>query len=45
MRDARTGYDYVGSGVVKSILVKKDDPNMTIGFQIDVMDPLDRKLR
>ena len=45
IREAVTGHDYVGTGVVKAIIVKRNDPDMTVSMQIDVMDPLDRKFR
>ena len=45
IKEAASGYEYVGTGVIKNIVVSRKDPDMTVHLQIDVMDPLDRKFR
>ena len=45
IKDLSAGKDYVGTGVVKNIIVSRNSPDMTVSLQIDVIDPLDRKFR
>ena len=35
--------EYLGTGVVKKIILSKHESYITVIFQIDVIDPLDRK--
>ena len=35
--------EYLGTGVVKKIILAKNETYITVIFQIDVIDPLDRK--
>ena len=38
-----SGKEYLGTGVVKKIILARNEPYITVIFQIDVIDPLDRK--
>lgn len=35
--------DYVGTGVVKIVRIKRGHPNLEVILQIDALDPLNRK--
>ena len=37
--------EYVGSGTIKKVLIKSGDPLLTVIFQLDIRDPLDRNKR
>ena len=39
------GAEYLGTGVVRRVKVYKGDPNLQVTLQIDIIYPLDRKLR
>ena len=39
------GADYVGTGVIKKVLVNRIDPCLTVILQIDVIHPLDKRQR
>ena len=45
IREAGSGKEYVGTGVVKRVEVRRNQKNMTVILQIDCMDPLDRNQR
>ena len=38
----RPGMPYVGTGTIKKVIVARNDPMLTIIFQLDILNPLDR---
>ena len=45
LREAGSGKEYIGTGVVKKVEVRRNQQNMSVILQIDCMDPLDRNQR
>ena len=40
-----TDADYLGTGVIRKVKIRKNDPNLAVTLQIDIIFPFDRKLR
>lgn len=39
------GMDYVGSGTIKQVRILKNQPNLAVTLELNIVDPLGRDLR
>ena len=43
--DKRIVPEYVGNGTIKKVKIKASDPFLTVIFDLNIVDPLDKKKR
>ena len=43
--EGRIQEEYVGTGTIKRVLIRANDPLLTVIFQLDIIYPLDKNLR